>query len=205
MLFDNPLDLLFRIPALLLALTFHEYAHARMAYAWGDPTAKNAGRLTLNPISHLDPLGTIMMLLVRFGWAKPVPINPMNFRDQRGGLFWVSLAGPGINLVIGLVATFLFFYFQGLGPVFRSLMSNIIILNIFLAVFNMIPLPPLDGSKILASMLPTPYLRVYYSIEPYAPVLLIMMLVFGLHRVFLIPIAYFIIDLFSTMARFLVF
>ena len=204
-LLDNPQELLFRIPALLLAITFHEYAHARMAYAWGDSTAKNAGRLTLNPISHLDPLGTLMLLIVRFGWAKPVPINPANFRDQRKGLFWVSLAGPGMNLLLGLVATFLLMNFQGLGPYFSALMYNIIIFNVFLAIFNVVPLPPLDGSKMLVSLLPNPYLRYYYAVEPYAPILLISLLLFGFLPLILIPIASIIINIFSFIVSFLVF
>lgn len=198
-------DLLFLIPALLIAITFHEYAHARMAYAWGDSTAKNAGRLTLNPISHLDPLGALMILVVRFGWAKPVPINPYNFRDQRQGLFWVSLAGPGMNLLIGLVATVLLLNFQRLGPIYHALMFNIILINIFLAVFNMVPIPPLDGSKILVSVLPTPYQRYYYLLEPYAPVLLIVFLLTGLLPVILRPIAFYIRDTFFFLAGFLVF
>lgn len=198
-------DFLFLIPALLIAITFHEYAHARMAYAWGDPTAKNAGRLTLNPISHLDPLGALMILVVRFGWARPVPINPANFRDQRQGLFWVSLAGPGMNLLIGLLATILLLNFQGLGPIYQTLMFNIILINVFLAVFNMVPIPPLDGSKILVSILPTNYQRYYYAVEPYAPVLFIALLLTGILPLFLRPIAFFIRDIFFFLASFLVF
>ncbi len=198
-------DFLFLIPALLIAITFHEYAHARMAYAWGDPTAKNAGRLTLNPISHLDPIGALMILVVRFGWAKPVPINPANFRDHRSGLFWVSLAGPAMNLIVALVSTILLLNFQGLGPIFHSLMLNIILINIFLAVFNMIPVPPLDGSKILVSILPTPYQRHYYALEPYAPFLLIVLLLSGFLPLFLRPIAFYIRDVFFFLASFLMF
>ncbi len=198
-------DFLFLIPALLIAITFHEYAHARMAYAWGDPTAKNAGRLTLNPISHLDPIGALMILVVRFGWAKPVPINPANFRDHRSGLFWVSLAGPVMNLLVALVATILLLNFQGLGPIYHSLMLNIILINIFLAVFNMIPIPPLDGSKILVSILPTPYQRHYYALEPYAPFLLILLLLTGFLPLFLRPIAFYIRDIFFFLASFLTF
>jgi Zn-dependent protease len=102
-MFSLPTDLLGRIPALLIAITFHEYAHGRMAYYWGDPTAKLQGRLTLNPLAHLDPIGLLMLVIVRFGWARPVPINPFNFKDRRKGLFWVSFAGPGINLILGFL------------------------------------------------------------------------------------------------------
>lgn len=203
-LFDDPVEFLWRIPALLIAITFHEYAHARMAYAWGDATAKMQGRLTLNPIAHLDPLGTLMFLVARFGWAKPVPINPANFHNRRRGLFWVSFAGPAMNLLIGFAAIFLLLSFQGIGPVFQTLMYNIVIFNVFLAVFNIVPLPPLDGSKILASLLPRKYLRYYDAIEPYGPFLLIIMLVFGLLSVFLVPISFFIIDSFSYIIRFLI-
>ena len=197
-----PDDLLVRIPALLIAITFHEYAHARMAYHWGDPTAKHQGRLTLNPLAHLDPIGLLMLLIVRFGWARPVPINPHNFRDRRKGLFWVSLAGPGMNLLLGLFSTFILVLLtlQGSGSLVRSIMWNLVIYNVFLAVFNIIPLPPLDGSKILTSVLPGRYLRFYYSVEPYGPFLLILLLVFGLLPVILIPISNIIINLFHYLA-----
>jgi Zn-dependent protease len=194
-----PENLLVRIPALLVAISFHEYAHARMAYAWGDHTAKYQGRLTLNPLAHLDPIGLLMLLIVRFGWARPVPINPLNFRDRRKGLFWVSLAGPGMNLLVGLVSTFLLFILRGSGPLAGAILENLVIYNVFLAVFNIIPLPPLDGSKILTSLLPGRYLYFYRAVEPYGPFLLILLLVFGLLPVFLIPVSYVIIDLYRSL------
>ncbi|MDO9535925.1 MAG: site-2 protease family protein [Bacillota bacterium] len=193
------LDLLALIPALLIALTFHEYAHARMAYFWGDPTAKNEGRLTLNPLSHLDPIGLLMLMIVRFGWAKPVPINPFNFRDRRKGLFWVSLAGPGMNLLLGFIATFILIIYGRTGTLLSSVLFNLIIINVFLAVFNMVPLPPLDGSKILSALLPSRCLQLYHSIEPYGPFILILLLIFGGLRLFLVPIAYLIIDIYQTL------
>lgn len=192
-------DLLYRIPALLVAITFHEYAHARMAYAWGDPTAKHAGRLTLNPIAHLDPLGLLMLWLVRFGWAKPVPVNPNNFRDRRKGLFWVSLAGPGMNLLLGLAATFFLYYFWDFGSVYINIMRNLMIYNVFLAVFNIVPLPPLDGSKILSSLLPYKYLRYYYNLEPYGPFVLILLLVVGFLPAILIPVSSWIITFYENL------
>jgi len=193
------LDLLALIPALLIALTFHEYAHARMAYFWGDPTAKNAGRLTLNPLSHLDPIGLLMLMIVRFGWAKPVPINPLNFRDRKKGLFWVSLAGPGMNLVLGFFATILFFIFEGSGILVRSILLNLMIYNVFLAVFNMVPLPPLDGSKILSTLLPSRHLQLYHSIEPYGPFILILLLILGGLHLVLVPIAFAIINVYQAL------
>ena len=195
-------DLLYRIPALLIALTFHEYAHARMAYAWGDPTAKNAGRMTLNPISHLDPLGTLMIMLVMFGWARPVPINPFNFRNREKGLFWVSLAGPGTNLILAFFATLILFLVTGSLPtiyrwitpsIFEGIMTWIIFINVFLAIFNFVPLPPLDGSKMLRSILPRAYAHYYDSFEAYGPFVLILLLVLGLLPRILLPIASLII------------
>ncbi|NLK01177.1 MAG: site-2 protease family protein [Clostridia bacterium] len=201
-----PADLLSRLPALLIALSFHEYAHARMAYAWGDPTAKNEGRLTLNPLAHLDPIGMLMLLIVRFGWARPVPINPFYFRDRRRGLFWVSLAGPGMNLLLGLAATFFWVLgrsWGGYGTFIESILYYLVIYNVFLAIFNIIPLPPLDGSKILSSLLPARQLYHYQRIEPYGPFLLIFLLIFGRLPLLLIPVANAIIDLYTTLALFL--
>lgn len=195
-----PNDLLMRIPALLIAITFHEYAHARMAFAWGDPTAKYQGRMTLNPLAHLDPIGLLMLILFRFGWARPVPINPFNFRDRRKGLFWVSLAGPGTNLLLGLLFTFVLFALKPSYPLVTAIFYNLIIYNIFLAVFNVIPLPPLDGSKILASLLPSRYLSFYQTVEPYGPFLLVILLVSGLLTLILLPVSHFIIDFFQRLA-----
>ncbi|NLC52068.1 MAG: site-2 protease family protein, partial [Firmicutes bacterium] len=155
-------DLLYSLPAILIALTVHEYAHARVAYAFGDPTAKLQGRLSLNPLDHIDPIGLLMLIIARFGWAKPVPINPFNFHDRRQGILWVSLAGPLTNFIAGFFSMFLFSVLTPAVPyqlqaAFTRFFINLIIINVYLAVFNLIPLPPLDGSKILASLLPHRY------------------------------------------------
>ncbi len=207
MFFSGP-DLLYRIPALLIALTFHEYAHARMAYAWGDHTAKLQGRMTLNPISHLDPIGTLMVMIVGFGWARPVPVNPFNFRDQRKGMFWVSLAGPGTNLILAFAAILLLFVTTGSLPtlyrlappnILEGILIWIVLINVFLAIFNFVPLPPLDGSKILSSLLPRSYAQYYHSIEAYGPFILILLLVLGLLPRILLPIASFIIGVMNML------
>lgn len=197
-------SLLARIPALLIALSFHEYAHARMAYFWGDSTAKMQGRLTLNPISHLDPIGTLMIMFVGFGWARPVPINPYNFRNREEGLFWVSFAGPGMNLLVAFIISFILIILTGVPPSIYQLfgtsnmlwfvLNEIVLINVFLAIFNFVPLPPLDGSKILSSFLPRSYAHYYYTLEAYGPFILIFLLVFGLLPRILIPIASSIID-----------
>ena len=167
---DFLLDLLITFPVVLLALTFHECAHGFMAYKLGDPTAKRMGRLTLNPIKHLDPFGAICMLIAHFGWAKPVPIDIINFKSPKRDMAISALAGPFANLLLGFFGCFLYVMTVNLLPTYKSDFSSeftlnlaLILLrflflfgwlNISLALFNLLPIPPLDGSKILYAFLP---------------------------------------------------
>lgn len=156
------IDILIWLPAILIGLTFHEYAHGKVAYILGDDTAYQQGRLTLNPLPHIDWLGFLMLVFFKFGWAKPVQVNPLNFRKDisyKQGMALVSLAGPAMNIFIALVGMFLYRYLS----VYMELvwmqyvlagLTPLIWINLILAAFNLIPLPPLDGSKILAGLLP---------------------------------------------------
>ncbi|EGO63657.1 site-2 protease family protein [Acetonema longum] len=179
--FDS--DMIFRIPALLAALTIHEYAHARMAVSLGDPTPKYLGRLTLNPVAHLDPIGLIMLWLFRFGWAKPVPFNPYNFQDVKKDTMLVAFAGPASNILLAFTVAVLM---GGILPLLgiRSFVIDQILIwtyqyNLGFAVFNLLPIPPLDGSKILGSLLPGRQAEWWESIEQYAPMFMIALLAFG--------------------------
>ncbi len=178
--FDS--DMIFRIPALLIALTLHEYAHARVAVAFGDPTPRILGRLTLNPVAHLDPLGLIMLWIFRFGWAKPVPINPNNFDNRKSGMIWVSLAGPLANILVAFTAAILFaalVKLDLLNNVTGKIISFTYMYNIVFAIFNLIPLPPLDGSKVLSTLLPGRQSDWFDRIEPYAPFILMGLIYIG--------------------------
>jgi len=135
---------------LILAITIHEFAHALVADRLGDPTPRAAGRLTLNPLSHLDPLGTIMIFIARFGWGKPVPIDPYNFSSPRRDEILVALAGPASNIFFGIV---LGIFYQITG-IYHPVIQIIAVTNFYLAFFNLLPLPPLDGSKIFLNLLP---------------------------------------------------
>jgi len=160
-------QLIFLAPAVLIAVTFHEYAHGATAYLLGDPTAKKSGRLSLNPLRHLDPLGTIMLVVFRFGWGRPVPVDSRYFRQPRWGMVLVSLAGPATNFL--LAAVFGLFIKLGLltgGPL-ASLFLMTAYVNIVLGVFNLLPLPPLDGSRLVAAILPGPLLKYYQALEGY--------------------------------------
>lgn len=200
----DPVTIALRIPALLIAITVHEFAHARIAYAYGDATAKAHGRMNLNPINHLDPIGTLMIILVGFGWAKPVPINPYNFSNYRGGLRWVSLAGPLSNFALGFVSLLLLNIMLsaqiGSEMVFRF-MVVLVQLNILLGVFNLIPIPPLDGSKILVSLAPDSFLGFYQQIERYAPVILLLLIFTGALGAIIGPAFNLIFSLFSAIIR----
>jgi Zn-dependent protease len=153
---------------IILSAVFHEYAHGWMAYRLGDPTAKDAGRLTLNPFAHIDPVGTVVVPLVLMfmagifiGWAKPVPYNPYNLSDQRYGSLKVAIAGPASNFIIALIFGLFLRFFGGAliaagttSPMFIQLVALIVFVNIILGLFNLIPFPPLDGSKVFADLFP---------------------------------------------------
>ncbi len=159
MLTVDLLDTLFRLALLLVAFPLHEYAHARVAVHFGDETPRRAGRLTLNPLRHLDPWGTLLFLLSGFGWAKPVPISPWALR-QRWAYFWVAFAGPLSNLLIALLAALLyrlvgpFLPLTFLGSLTRQFLAAVVFFDLLLFFFNLIPLPPLDGDKVLAGLWP---------------------------------------------------
>jgi Zn-dependent protease len=198
----DPIIIALRIPALLIAITAHEFAHARMAYHFGDATAKLQGRMNLNPINHLDPVGTVMILLVGFGWAKPVPINPNNFSQYRRGLRWVSFAGPMANFILGFLTILLLnILFAGglMGGLFIQFLVVFMQLNILLAIFNLVPIPPLDGSKILMSFLPDAYLGFYRQLERYAMVILLIMILTGGLGAIIMPLYKIVYGLFSTL------
>ena len=180
--------LLLIAPPILLALTFHEYAHAYMAYRYGDDTARQSGRLTLNPLRHLDPLGTIMIFIVHFGWAKPVPVNPNRLRNPKKDMLWISAAGPLANMVLALASGLLIRVLLTIGVTpdrntaigllfFMVIMS--LQINLALAIFNILPIAPLDGSKILSALLPVRYEKLIYSLERYGPFILIGLIIFS--------------------------
>jgi Zn-dependent protease len=184
----NIQTLLLIAPPILLALTFHEYAHAYVAHRYGDDTAKQSGRLSLNPLRHLDPLGTIMIFLVQFGWAKPVPVNPHQLKNPKKDMLWISAAGPLSNMLLALVSGLLLRMLSDFaGPTERDAMAEVLRLMVFLsmkinlalAVFNILPIAPLDGSKILFGLLPTRYGKFILALERYGPYILIGLIIFG--------------------------
>lgn len=161
------MSLIYRLPGLLVAIIFHEFAHGMAAYALGDNTAKDAGRLTLNPIKHLDPIGFMSMLIFRFGWAKPVPINPFNFKNRKRDTLLVSLAGPASNFILAILIVLIFKLEIITNYVVFQMFFIMLQYNIMLGIFNLLPFPPLDGSKILASMLPDKVEYYFYKYEKY--------------------------------------
>lgn len=175
--FDNIFNIqriLYSVPALLIAISMHEYAHAYVSYKLGDDTAKNMGRLSINPFVHLDLFGTIFLVLFGFGWAKPVGINPNKFKNRKTGMLLSAIAGPVMNILVAFVAAFIYyllikiFYSTVASDTFTILLTiiqYIFIYNVFLCVFNLIPLPPLDGSKVLAALLPEKIETKFYQYE----------------------------------------
>lgn len=170
---SNILEWIIRIAVLFFAITIHEYAHGKAALSLGDPTAKNAGRLTLNPISHIDPLGAICLFFFHFGWAKPVPVNIRYFQNIRRDTILMALSGPISNIAAAFVTgLFLRFYFIQL-PIYQFVLAYMLIMNIGLGLFNLIPIPPLDGSHVLENILPPPASEKYRQARRYMPFILI--------------------------------
>jgi Zn-dependent protease len=180
------------IAILILSVIIHEISHGYMADRLGDPTARLQGRLTLNPIKHLDPVGS-------FGWAKPVPYNPYNLKDKRKGEFLIAIAGPLSNIAIALVFSVIIrFVYIGTVTPFIQILLYIVIINIVLAIFNLVPIPPLDGSKLLFAFLPNQYGRTRILLETYAPIL-ILVLIFFLWK-YISPIIWPIFELFTGIS-----
>jgi len=191
-------ELMLLIPVLLFSLSLHEFSHGYVSYKLGDPTPKNQGRLTLNPIAHLDPMGSIVLLITRrFGWAKPVPINPNYYKNPRKGIMLVSLAGPFANFFLAVVFALtarivVFFSSAGLYQLQQSGYGNLVqtifvffqlavTINLALGFFNLLPVPPLDGSKILRGILPRSFDKYLRKLEgPYGMVLLLVLAYTGI-------------------------
>ncbi len=178
------------VPA-LLAVTLHEVAHGFLAERLGDPTARLLGRLTLNPLKHLDPIGTIALLIFGFGWARPVPVNPNNLRNANNDMIWVSLAGPAANLMMALFAALLLrgvVHVAAMLPEGSQLIAFIrpiglmaafgLYINVILCLFNLLPIPPLDGGRVLMGVLPERQSQLLRRLEPFG-MLLIVFLIFG--------------------------
>ena len=197
---DYFLNLFLSLPGILLAISFHEMAHGFAADAMGDPTPKLAGRLTVNPLKHIDPLGLLSMVLFRFGWAKPVPINPLNFKDRKKGMIIVSLAGILTNLLLGFLGMATYFLVVPLqNEILMTIIQYIYIYNIVFAVFNLLPIPPLDGSKVLMVFLPSKALPTFYEFQKYGMFIILGLAITGLLGMIINPVINLIINLYSFL------
>ncbi len=204
---DWILTFLISLPAILWAITVHEFAHGYVAYKLGDPTPKIQGRLTLNPIAHLDLFGFIALILVHFGWAKPVVVNPALFRklDRRTGELLVALAGPMANFVSAFLSMLVLkhFPFSSLPPSVSEplflILKYSVFINVAFGVFNLLPIPPLDGSKILEVFLPRNLYYSYKKIEPYGFIILMILIISPLLNWILVPLVNMMINLFALV------
>jgi len=195
-LFANPVLFLVWFFALLVAISVHESSHALAADRLGDPTPRTNGRLTLNPLAHLDPVGTLMLLLTRFGWGKPVPIDPYNLENPRRDSALISVAGPASNLILAIALSF----FAHMSLTLGYLLLPVITLNVSLAIFNLLPFPPLDGAKILFGFLPEEIALELEEVAEHYGLILLLFLLFpfsgqSLVSFIILPIINLILDL----------
>jgi len=184
LLFTNPTVYFMVAIAIIFGFSIHEYSHAQAAYMLGDPTAKDQGRLTINPLAHFDPIGTLLIFIIGFGWGKPVPFNPFNLRNQRWGPAIVALSGPLANFSMALVVGFLLRFLALPNPVIIFFFSIFIWLNLILGLFNLLPVPPLDGSHIFLALLPPSLENLKISILETGPFLLFFAIFFMLFIVY---------------------
>lgn len=196
---DGLAQLLLTLPAVLWAISFHEFCHGYTAYLVGDPTAYRQGRLSLNPLAHFDLVGTLMLLFVGVGWARPVPINTRYFRHPKRDIILVSLAGAAGNILTAFVcALFLRFlgvwWYQLAGRAGLMVVRQLILLNIGLAAFNLIPIPPLDGSKVLYAFLPFRFVRYYYWLEQYGMIIILILAFTNIISVLMQPLWLFFLN-----------
>lgn len=179
---------------LMIAFTVHEYAHAATAWKFGDPTAKNQGRLTLNPVQHLDPIGTLLIFIAGFGWARPVPVNRFYFKNPRVAGILVSVAGPLSNLLLAILGFVIWYSLVGAGaasslPHFvQGFLDIFIQLNLILFVFNMLPFPPLDGFRIVQDLVPAHIRPKLTSFERYGALIFLILVITPLHQYTIQPI-----------------
>ncbi|MGY3311859.1 Zn-dependent protease [Peribacillus simplex] len=187
-------DLPYVIVSLLIAFTVHEFSHAYVAYKFGDPTAKNEGRVTLNPISHLDPIGTLLILIAGFGWARPVPVNRFHFKNPKLAGVLVSFAGPFSNLLVAIFGYLIFYGLlaAGVGPdlpfFIQPFFEMLINLNILLFVFNLIPLPPLDGYRIVQDLVSADLRAKMTQYEQYGSLIFLILIITPLSSYTISPI-----------------
>lgn len=195
------MDLIVKFIVLILAVVIHEFAHGYAAYLLGDPTAQRAHRLTLNPIAHLDLFGSIILPLVLvftgspvlLGWAKPVPFNPGYFRDPQRGIMIVGAAGPLTNFLAALASAVLFRFIGPIAPLLAHFLFFFCATNLILGIFNLIPIPPLDGSRIVLGILPDDLVPAYLRMEPFGFIIIFALLWLGLLDYIVSPIFHFLL------------